>query len=329
MGGKVFPGKTRRFERDEYFALTGEVSRLMVLFSAALVVIPAYNEKPSFGDMDVLFTPSRMVDKQVLMDAFGCADDEVVHNGGVWSLVYKGFQLDLITTKWEELDYALNYFSFNDRGNLVGRLAHKLGLKHGHDGLWFPVRSKDHTLGEVLLTLDPRVAEDFLDVVAPPAAGFDTLEQVFENVAASKYFNPDIFLLENRNHTSRVRDRKRATYTAFLEWCKTQTVKSEYYQFDADKTAYHRKIFKAFPNAKAEFDELWRRKFVIEQAAKRFNGDLVKEWTGRENAALGQLMKVLKTYMTPEAVLDWDDETIKTLVLDEHEALLEKEKENV
>jgi len=328
MGGKVFPGKTRRFERSEYFDLIDEVSRLMVPFSAALVVIPAYNEKASFGDMDILFTPSVEINKQLLMTAFGSAKDEVLHNGGVWSLVYKGFQLDLITTKWEEMDYALNYFSFNDRGNLVGRLAHKLGMKHGHDGLWFPVRSKDHTLGEVLLTLDPHEAEEFLDVPPPPAGGFDTLEDIFENVASSKYFIPDIFLLENRNHTSRVRDRKRATYTTFLEWCKTQTFKNEFYQFDVDKTIYHKKIFKAFPHARMEFDELWRRKFMIEQAAKRFNGNLVQEWTGRENAALGQLMKVLKTYMTPEAVLDWDDETIKSLVLDDHEALLEKETEN-
>jgi hypothetical protein len=325
MGGKAFAGKTRRFERSEYFDLIGEVSRMMVPFSAALVVIPAYNEKPSFGDMDILFTPSVEISKQLLMTTFGCAEDEVLHNGGVWSLVYKGFQLDLITTRWEEMDYALNYFSFNDRGNLVGRLAHKLGLKHGHDGLWFPVRSKDHTLGEVLLTLDPREAEEFLDVVAPPADGFDTLEEIFENVAASKYFNPDIFLLENRNHTSRVRDRKRATYTAFLEWCKTQSVKSEYYQFDADKTMYHRKIFKAFPHARAEFDELWRRKFEIEAAALKFNGDLVKEWTGRENAQLGELMKVLKVDLVPTVVNMMTEDAIHKVVMEQHNKLKEVE----
>lgn len=325
MGGKAFAGKTRRFERSEYFNLIGEVSALMHPFSATLVVIPAYNQKPSFGDMDVLFTPSVEINKQLLMDTFGSADDEVLHNGGVWSLVYEGFQLDLITTKWDEVEYALNYFSFNDRGNLVGRLAHKLGLKHGHDGLWFPVRSNDHTLGEVLLTLDPAEAEDFLDVAPPPVAGFDTLEEVFENVATSKYFNPDIFLLENRNHTSRVRDRKRATYTAFLDWCKTQTLKSEFYVFDADKTAYHRKIFKAFPHARAEFDELWRRKFEIEAAALKFNGDLVKEWTGRENAALGQLMRVLKVDLVPTVVNMLTEDAIHKVVMEQHNKLKEIE----
>ena len=321
MGGKAFAGKTRRFERSEYFNLIDEVSRLMVPFSATLVVIPAYNEKPSFGDMDILFTPSIEISKQLLMDTFGSAADEVLHNGGVWSLVYKGFQLDLITTKWDEVEYALNYFSFNDRGNLVGRLAHKLGLKHGHDGLWFPVRSNDHTLGEVLLTLDPAEAEDFLDVARPPVDGFNTLDEIFANVAASKYFNPDIFLLENRNHTARVRDRKRATYTTFLEWCKTQTLKSEFYQFDSDKTVYHRKIFKAFPHARAEFDEVWRRKFEIEEAAKKVNGDLVKEWTGRENARLGELMKILKVDLVPAVVNMMPEDAIYKNVMERHRLL--------
>jgi len=67
MGGKAFAGKTRRFERDEYFDLTGEVGKLVRPLSTAFVVIPAYNEKPSFGDMDVLFTPSTEISKQLLM----------------------------------------------------------------------------------------------------------------------------------------------------------------------------------------------------------------------------------------------------------------------
>jgi len=243
----------------------------------------------------------------------------------VWSLVYKGFQLDLITTRLSEMDYALNYFSFNDRGNLVGRLAHKLGLKHGHDGLWFPVRSKDHTLGEVLLTLDPHEAEEFLDVAPAPKGGFDTLEDVFNNVAASKYFNPDIYLLENRNHTSRVRDRKRATYNSFLEWCKTQTVKTEFYQFDPDKSVYHRKIFKAFPHAREQFDELWRRKIEVEEAAKKFNGALVREWTGRDGVELGELMKVLKVDLVPAVVNMLSEDTIYKNVMERHAALTEME----
>lgn len=321
MGGKVFPDFTRRYDAEEYFELVPEVLSIAETFSSKCTVIPAYASKESFGDMDVLFVQTKPLDAQ-LLDSLFYSGGNVSHNGGVWSLVHKGFQIDLINTPDDEFDYALNYFRFNDRGNLVGRLAHKLGLKHGHDGLWFPVRSADHTLGEVLLTNDPIEAEKFLDVVSLDSA--DTLEVVFENVAASKYFNPDIFLLENRNHTARTRDRKRSTYTAFLEWCKNLPER-EYYQFEKDKTVYHKKIFKAFPHTKKEFDALWRRKLMVDQAATMFNGDIVKEATLREGTDLGELMKVLKTELTPEVVVHMPDSEIYSTIMKHHVELRMKE----
>lgn len=314
----MFPGKTRRYSADEYHGIVHKILRIVQSFSANCAVVPSYSTKPSFGDVDIVFVPSVSITRALLADAFGCGE-YVSHNGGVWSLVYEQFQVDLISTSAIDYNSAIRYFSFQDRSNLIGRIHHKFGLKHGHDGLWFPVRSNDHVLGNILLTRDLRLSETFADV--NPIDNFDTLEEIFEAVAASKYFNPDIFLLENRNHTARVRDRKRATYTAFLEWCKTQTVKTEFYQFDPDKTVYHRKIFKAFPHAKAEFDELWRRKFEIEAAALKFNGDIVKELTGRENVRLGELMKVLKVRLTPAVVNTMTDADINAVILEQHNQL--------
>lgn len=317
MGGRAFPGLTRRYEADEYHALVPEVLEIVSAFSSKCVAIPAYQTKPSFGDMDVLFTQKMPVNIDLLDAVFNCGEN-VIHNGGVWSLMYKDFQIDLINTPTDEFDVALNYFQFNDWGNLRGRIHHKLGLKFGHDGLWFPVRSADHTLGEILLSRDPVKINEFGNFSA--VDNFEYLEEIFAHVAASKYFNPDIFLLENRNHTARVRDRKRATYTAFLEWCKTLPPR-EYYQFDRDKSVYHKKIFKAFPHAVKEFDALWARKLLVEQAAALFNGDLVKALTGRENAALGELMKVLKLQLTPDVVVSMMDTEIHKVIMHEHQLL--------
>jgi hypothetical protein len=318
MGGNVFPGLTRRYSADEYHALVPTVLNIVNTFASKAEAIKAFSTKLSFGDMDVLFIPARELSTKLLQEAFGCALNEVSHNGGVWSLVFHELQIDLITTSITEFAVASNYFGLNDFGNLRGRIHHKLGLKFGHDGLWFPVRSSDHTLGEILLSVDPVEIDKFGDFAY---GELHTLEEIFEAVAASKYFNPDIFLLENRNHTARVRDRKRATYTAFLEWCKTQTVKTEFYQFDSDKTVYHRKIFKAFPHAKAEFDELWRRKFEIEAAALKFNGTIVSTLTGRENVRLGELMKVLKVSLTPAVVNTMTDADINAVILEQHNQL--------
>jgi hypothetical protein len=232
------------------------------------------------------------------------------HNGGVWSLVYKEFQIDLIRTTELEYNYCINYFSYNDRGNLVGRIAHKFGLKHGHDGLVLPVRSNDHVLGTVLLTLDPFRAEKFLDI--DPGNTFYHLEEVFENVSVSKYFNPEIFLLENRNHAARTRDKKRATYNSFLTWCESLPPR-EYYQY-APKPEYLEMIFKEFPHAKKEFDVLWAKKVLREEAALKFNGALVSEWTGCEGADLGKLMIKLKVELTQEKVVTMTDSEILTYV---------------
>lgn len=320
MGGNVFKevGVTRRYDADEYYSLVTEVLDIVSTFSSRYDVIPAYKTKSSFGDMDVLFTQNIPIDA-TLLDTLFNSNGNVVHNGGVWSLVHKQFQIDLISTPAVEYDAAMNYFSFNDFSNLKGRVYHKMGLKFGHDGLVFPVRSNDHVLGEVLLSRDPVVINrfgDFLDIVP------DTLEDIFKAVAASKYFNPDIFLLENRNHTSRVRDRKRPTYTAFLEWCKHLPPR-DYYLYDTNKTVYHKKIFKAFPHAKKQFDALWRRKLQVDHAATLFNGELVTTWTNRTGPSLGELTKVVKKLLPAEVVVDMLSEDIQRVVLTEHTKLTE------
>jgi hypothetical protein len=315
MGGNAFPGLTKRLSANEFYELENTVIAKLMNDGAVWCVetIPAYLEKESFGDLDLLIVPSENFSREKLQSIFNCGEN-ISCNGGVWSLVYNGFQVDLIKTTFDEIEYARNYFSWNDRGNLVGRYAHKFGLKHGHDGLWLPVRSADHILGNVLLTLDPREAEEFLAVKF--GREFCTLEDMFLNVACSTFFNPDIFLLENRNHTARTRDRKRASYTKFLEWC--EVYKSEnpfrlYYEF-SEKSSYLEAIFEAFPHAKVEYDRLMEEKRLLEAAAEKFNGNLVREWTGLDGVELGKAMKELKVFMTKETVTLLPDWAVKSLV---------------
>jgi len=316
MGGNVFPGYTGRMTRKEFLGIENEVMSMLQLSGHALLVydIPAYKSKESFGDLDLLVVASDSFSRKSLQETFGCGD-LISNNGGVWSLVYKDFQVDLITIDCGIARYARNYFSWNDRGNLVGRYAHKLGLKHGHDGLWFPVRSADHVLGEVLLTLNHYQAENFLGVDC--RASFDTLEDVFKNVSNSKYFNPDIFLLENRNHTARTRDRKRASYTVFLEWCevyKKENPEREYFKYEG-KSSYIEMIFEEFPHARVEYDKLMEKKRLTELYAMKFNGNLVREWTGKDGVVLGEFMKKLKVFMTKESVAELPEWAVKAVVV--------------
>lgn len=311
MGGNVFPGLNRRYAKDEYLALVEELKPKFDMLFSVWNVTPTFESKDSFGDMDIIGVPRFAFNKDVLVAVLDIqlagfltgakSQYPVKNNGGTWSVIYKEFQLDLVTCPEKEYEFTKNYMGVGDRGNFVGKIAHMLGLKFGHDGMWMVVRASDaHQLGEVLLTLDPKRAEEFLDI--KPCVDPKTLEDIFENIAASKYFNPEVFLLENNNNVARVRDRKRPSYNAILEWCK-HLPSREYFPRVKDKSIYLDMIFESFPEAKAEYDELWRQKEIQDKFKTMFNGDLVSEWTGYTGQELGKWMVIFKQHLRPEYVV--------------------------
>jgi hypothetical protein len=207
MGGKAIKGhETVRLAGDEYFAFQAQtLQTLRRLFPGKRVeAIEAYRSKPDFGDLDILLE-SDGYDPFKAAEALGSV--ETVRNGPVTSIgivvpdrptagASPVFQVDLIRMEKEAFDYALAYFSFNDLGNLIGRTAHKGGTSHGHDGLWYYFRDGDYMFREILLTRDHDAALTYLGY--EPARfkqGFEDLEEIFQYVAGSRYFNRDIHLL--------------------------------------------------------------------------------------------------------------------------------------
>lgn len=190
-------------------------------------VISAYGSKPDFGDMDLVTTwPIEKVYDLMKPDVLG-ASCLFSRNGNTLSVGLplncigregEYFQVDFIHVPGEVKEFALGYFSYNDLGNLVGRVAHRMGLKFGHDGLWCMIREGDYVVEDLLITLDFEKALAFLGYPLPREGQFDTLEDVFLYVTQSEYFHRDMYPLEHRNAKARMRDRKRATYQAFLRW---------------------------------------------------------------------------------------------------------------
>jgi DNA polymerase/3'-5' exonuclease PolX len=110
MGGNVFKqGQTRRYESGEYFELVEKIKPILESLSNRFEVIPAYKSKESFGDMDILIIPRKEWSKSLLDLTFNSGGD-VIHNGGVWSLVFEQIQVDLITTSEQEFNASLDYF---------------------------------------------------------------------------------------------------------------------------------------------------------------------------------------------------------------------------
>lgn len=311
MGGNALKNcTTRRYSRDEYFDLEAQVlSKLKIIFPESQPhAIKAYKSKESFGDMDVLIDSELLPSDWVDSVCYSFYPKEHVKNGNVLSFEYKEFQTDLIVTDPSEMQSSMNYFAYNDLGNLLGRIAHSMGLKLGHNGLSYNWRIDTYQFRNVVLLTDFR---DILPVLGYSyeryAQGFDKIEDIFDFVVSSRFFNKDIYLLHNRNNTSRTRDRKRKTYMEFLDWLEGYKENYEQIQITAmrkqeeyDKSLWLPYLFEAIQGFKETYKEV-QAEWDLEVLFKtRYNGDLVKQYTGLDGKELGSFMKWMKAEYSAE-----------------------------
>ncbi|MFI0400881.1 MAG: hypothetical protein ACH34X_17475 [Thiolinea sp.] len=306
MGGQAIKNTlVRRYQRAEYEVLKTDVlTQLQADFPTRnMAAIPAYRNKESFGDLDILFDHSHLAVElaSYLQERF--QPKEIVRNGQVFSFAYQEFQVDLIGSNSENFAISLHYFSWNDLGNIIGRLYHKMGFKYGHDGLHFLFKADNHLFGEICLSKEICPILAFADLDAERfLAGFDSLDDIFQYAVSSSFFNKDIYLLENRNHAARIRDRKRPTYNALLTWLETQPNLPAYPWESVreqggrqTKTALLERAFRFFPEFQTAYLAMQQELEVWQVVREKFNGGLVKAWTGIENQALGQRMQCLKS----------------------------------
>lgn len=345
MGGKALSVASLRLPAERYHKVAAEVAeQLADHVTARLRVIPAYNQKPDFGDLDIIIESHEGYDPVKIAKALGA--QEVIRNGDVTSFGYPTdgwwFQVDLIKVPPKSFDFAYCYFAYNDVGNLLGRIAHKAGLKFGHLGLIYPMRDRDdgtHLIGEPVVTYDFGAALKLLGYNPvtymhriEKDIGFDTLIEIFRFVVSSPFTNPDIYILDNRNHAARMRDKKRPTYQKFLKWMQEQPEESlprfpwapggsEDRTFQ--KAAFLSMCFSLSPQFEKEYNEILALYNRRRAAKEKFNGSLVSEWTGLQGKELGSLMTMIKkSFLDDENYLEWaisnESSYIKTFVETAH-----------
>jgi hypothetical protein len=300
MGGRALNGVvfTRRYEKNEYFKLRDEVtSKLIAAFGRHFHFVAAYSDKESFGDLDIVVDKAEI--SQSWLEGFiieGLKSKGLVKNSDVWSFEYKEFQIDLVFAVWP--DWTVLWMDFNDVSNLVGRVAHKFGLKFGQNGMYLPVRDGDEKLGEILVSRNFDACLDFLGFdSAWHERGFDSLDDIYRFVSSSKYFNKDIYLLDNRNAKSRIRDAKRPTYTGFLKYCETLPSDHPKYEFNPDKSSYLDMIFdwfQSYHSVPLQYNALLKERASEKAFKLKFNGGLVRGYTGLEGKELGIFMTKLR-----------------------------------
>lgn len=309
MGGNAIKDACR-VGREEYEHLEQKILTKINEYNPAFYArsIPYYKNKQDFGDIDILISSSSGSNPQDIPRKI-FHSEEVVKNGNVQSFRLRldsdrVFQVDTISVPYEDLDVAKFYFSYNDLNLLTGRIAHKLGLKFGFDGLVLKIRTESGHAGlDINLTKDPRRIYDFLGYdYNRYLQGFNNLEEVYEFVASTKYFNPFIFDYEQLNHINKTRNRKRATYAGFLEWISHGEGFNQY-QFQ-QKQAYLIKTHCAFPEIDifGQIKEYACDYHKNELLKNKFNGNLVMSWIpGLQGKELGQAISGFRKYIECES----------------------------
>ena len=302
MGGNALSQvglETRRLQKDEYNEITAEILEKMCgLVDIALV--PAYRNKESFGDADFVVSLRNAGDnlRTIIVDTLH--PTHYVKNGNCYSFNVRDFQVDFILHPVDIFSTALNYYSWNDLGNLMGRIAHKMGYKYGHDGLTYEFKDGDYAFRDLFLSKNTSEVVRFLgfDPIRF-AKGFDNIEDIFDFVATSSYFDPAIFLLENRNHKSRIRDKKRKTYMAFLDYCEKLDRSKKSFVWENPREHGGRRIvdwamnkaFNTWPDFKSRYEQTERDYEDHLKFKELFNGLIVNNLTGLTDKELGAFMK--------------------------------------
>ena len=284
------------------------------------VAIPSYRAKESFGDCDLLTTVTDDAFEKSLSKDFILLGKK--KNGGVTSYALKygnfpPFQFDLIKAKEDSFKFNYNYLSYNDLGNLIGRVAAAFAFKFAHDGLyilaWYDHKGEECSVARVkengktndcaeykmekLFISNFDQALEFLGFDSLRfAQGFDTIDNILDFVASSKYFCKDFFLFENRNHDQRKRDVKRPTYTRALEYFDTLV---EAKSRDEVTRAFKADVAKKYPSIinikRAMRKEVKKRYVLSRRLSSRRVVWLYRRLFGKqlEGVALGNMMKFL------------------------------------
>lgn len=323
MGGKALKNvDTVRLNKADYGEICSKVQTTLgsVLWIGA--VVPAYRNKADFGDADILVMPVDGVDLRKEVES-RFQPKQIVVNGGIISFDYKDFQVDLIRTNQEDFKFSLGYFAYNDLGNFIGRTAHRLGFKFGHDGLWYSYRdpeNEDRMFREILITKNFDAALWFLGF--DPNAhrkGFDDPEDIFAYAASSEFFEPAQFLLHNRSYAARKRDSTRKMYEGMLRW-----ILKNFPDLPADakpaklnKNLYLARAMQSFPDFEQRFRQAEKDLADLKAFKAVFNGDLYREWYGLEGKDLGTLMERHRKYIEQHNLRDW----ISTLTTEQYKEL--------
>lgn len=289
MGGKAlqqFGIVTERKNTEEFYAIAEELrNKLYDDLQLETAIVKFYHIKPDHGDLDLLIKidhkfHNKSVDfRSYITETFN--PNGIHYGGGVYSFDYNNFQIDFILVRESNWAVANTYFSYDPCGNIMGKTFHKFNLSYGWEGLYYKFRNfNGRNSQNILISKNPRKIFEFGGYDYDRfLKGFDALEEIFEFVSQTKYFDTKIFQFENLRHVDKKRNRKRKSYNTFLNYLNDNDIKANF-DFSKQKDVYIPVINDFFPEANfvEKLSHLKRQDEINRQLAEKFNGNIIMEW---------------------------------------------------
>lgn len=348
MGGNALKGNfTRRYTDGELQKRTPILlDKIANVFNTKTATFPSYSTKETHGDLDVLVYNDGTLPQnisQLVLDYLvelpsGLSETELLEikndnsyllykNDNIYSYLADDLQVDLIFTPTHNWNTSNVFFAYNDLGNLMGKIAYKLGLSYGFEGLKYKSYSegKKKLYGQIPISKDmPKIFEFLGFSYERWEQGFKTLDDIFVYVIESKYFHPDIFLLkEEMTYKNRKRNRKRKVFQEFITLIADMQNngdfdKRNFYKFAEHKDEYLPSINNIFPSAEIFnkiqlFKDVEAKQLVVKS---KFNGGLLNtKFNVPLDKNMGKVIQMLKSSKT-----DWSEWVYNTdqNVIDEH-----------
>lgn len=314
MGGKAFKDAVRINSKEEYQNLFNEQKEIFNHITNDLYLPRQLTSKTSFGDLDIILSKDyidQIAEKLESLDfplliTRNKLTEEITYN--VISYLYDNkYQVDLIFINNDSINYAIDYFSFGDQGNISGMLLRKYSVKNSFTGLYFIYRQDNGNYKKDILIFDKY--EDYLKLldldVQKFNEGFNTQEEVFEWITSSSFFESNIYELKKLNNKRRSRDSKREYYTNFLKYLSDKDLPYESNKFlKLDTEEFKQRYIEC----DLEYEEL-------KQFKNKFNGFLVTNLRKLEGESLGKFMSNFRKEYSKKDILNFTDEELEQKIL--------------
>lgn len=332
MGGQIFKSRgieTHRLPAQAALTLANRImpalrsvehGALSDLHFSPARLVPSYRSKPDYGDLDVIVSGKFVaalgdeairagVEEQLGIPVAMCRPDvrDPVLALAIFTEEHGPFQVDLITAEEASFDFTARYFSWNDTGSYVARVARQMGLRFGQNGLVM-VLSGAHN-STVPVTTDMDSALEFLGYDAGVhRTGFDDRKGIFDFIAAGRYFDPAIYEMDRMTNRARARARKRPLYSEFIEAMRARPARYHWpiERSETDLAKWEAEIFEAFPGTQVRRDALLEEQRRERNADSFFSGARATKLSGVSGRGLMHLMHAVRTeFATEDDFREW------------------------